>query len=186
MVEKMLEVCIIRPSQSTYYASAMMVHKKEGSWNMCPNYRELNKITIEDKLTISVIGELVDELYGAMYFRKLDLHLGYHHIRLKEEDIAKIVSITHEGDYGFFLMPFGLRNELSTFQSLMNSIFKPILRNFILVFFDDILIYSKSWEEHGTHIKVKTYHDSHKYFLEHIFSLEEKQKWVTKMLGYDF
>jgi hypothetical protein len=144
----------IQPSKSPFGAPVLFVKKKDGSTRMCIDYRALNKITIKNKYPLPRVEELFDRLLGAKYFSKLDLRSGYHQVRIEPDDIPKTAFRTRYGHYEFKVLPFGLTNAPATFMQMMHQLFRDYLDNFVVIFLDDILIYSKTEAEHMEHIKL--------------------------------
>ncbi|GJT35906.1 putative reverse transcriptase domain-containing protein [Tanacetum coccineum] len=144
----------IRPSSSPWGAPVLFVKKKDGSFRMCIDYRELNKLTVKNRYPLPRIDDLFDQLQGSSVYSKIDLRSGYHQLRVREEDIPKTAFRTRYGHYEFQVMPFGLTNAPAVFMDLMNRVCKPYLDKFVIVFICDILIYSKSKQEHEEHLKI--------------------------------
>ena len=132
----------------------LFVKKKDGTLRLCIDYRQLNKLTVKNKYLLPRINDLFDQQKGASIFSKIDLRFGYHQLRIKDVDVHKTAFKTRYGHYEFLVMPFGLKNAPTTFMDLMNHVFRPYADQFVVVFIDDILVYSKDWENHDTHLRV--------------------------------
>ena len=151
-IKDLLAQGFIRPSCSPYGAPVLFVPKKDGRWRMCIDYRALNKQTIKDRYPLPRIDLLLDRLGQARVFSKLDLAQGYHQIAMAKDSVEKTAFYTNLGQWEYLVMPFGLCNAPSTFQRLMNTIFEKEINSFVLVYLDDILIYSRSMGEHWDHL----------------------------------
>ena len=132
----------------------LFVKKKDGTFRLCVDYRQLNKMTMKNKYPLPKIDDLFDQLKGVSFFSKIDLRYGYHQLRIKDMDVHKTVFRKQYGHYEFLIMPFGLTNALAAFIDLMNRVFRPYVDQFVMVFVDDILVYSKDRENHDTHLWV--------------------------------
>ncbi|KAK8919358.1 hypothetical protein KSP39_PZI021140 [Platanthera zijinensis] len=153
-LQELIDKNFIRPSSTPWGAPVLFVKKKEGTLRLCVDYRELNKLTVKNKYPLPRIEDLFDQLVNARVFSKLDLRYGYHQLRIKEEDIFKTAFSTRYGHFEFLVMPFGLTNAPAAFMDLMNRVFKDYLDRFVIVFIDDILIYSPTEEEHAWHLRL--------------------------------
>ena len=144
----------VKPSTSPWGAPVLFVKKKDGSLRLCTDYRELNKVTIRNQYPLPWINDLFDQLQGVRVFSKIDMRSGYHQLKIWSEDVPKTAFRKRYGHYEFLIMPFGLTNAPAAFMDLMNRIFQPYLDQFVIVFIDDILIYSGSKEDHEGHLRV--------------------------------
>jgi len=147
-VNELLQNDMIKASVSLFASPVLLVKNKTGDWRLCVDYRRLNALTVKDKFPLPVIDEFMDELAGSKWFTSLDMRSGFHQIRMKEADQYKTAFQTHHGHFEYKVMPYGVTGDPATFQRVMNWVLAPLLRVCVIVFIDDILIYSKSWEQH--------------------------------------
>ncbi|GJZ74904.1 putative reverse transcriptase domain-containing protein, partial [Tanacetum coccineum] len=172
-LQELSDMGFIRPSSSPWGAPVLFVKKKDGSFRMCIDYRELNKLTVKNRYPLPRINDLFDQLQGSSVYSKIDLRSGYHQLRVRDEDIPKTAFRTRYGHYEFQVMPFGLTNAPAVFMDLMNRVCIPYLDKFVIVFIDDILIYSKTKEEHDVHLRL-------------ILELHKKEELYAKFSKCDF
>ena len=153
-LQELLEKRFIHPSVSPWGAPVLFVKKKDGTIRLCINYRQLNKLAVKNKYLLPRIDDLFNQLKGASVFSKINLRSGYHQLRIKDTDVHKTAFRTRYGHYEFLVMSFGLTNAPAAFMDLMNHVFRSYVDQFVVVFIDDILVYSKDQENHDTHLRV--------------------------------
>ncbi|GJT16738.1 putative reverse transcriptase domain-containing protein [Tanacetum coccineum] len=163
----------IRPSSSPWGVPVLFVRKNDGSFRMCIDYREMNKLTVKNRYPLPRIDDLFDQLQGSQFFLKIDLRSGYHQLRVHKDDIPKTAFRTRYGHFEFTVMPFGLTNAPTIFMDLMNRVCRPYLDKFVIVFIDDILIYSKTQEDHVEHLRL-------------VLGLLKREKLYAKFSKYEF
>ena len=144
----------IRPSTSPWGASVLVAKKRGKTLRLCSDYRQLNKVMIQNRYLLPRIKDLFDQLRGARVYFKIDLRTGYHQLRVRDTDIPKTTFMTRYGHFEFMVMPFGLTNALAAFMDLMYRVFQPYLDQFVVVLMDDILVYSQSEWEHEYHLTI--------------------------------
>ena len=153
-LQELLDKGFIRPSTSPWGAPVLFAKKKDKTLQLCIDYRQSNRVTIKNQYPLPRIDDLFDQLRGARVYSKIDLRTSYHQLRVRETDIPKIAFRTWYGHFEFTVMPFGLMNALAAFMDLMHRVFQPYLDQFVVVFVDDILIYSQSEREHEDHLRI--------------------------------
>lgn len=179
-LDELLDAGFIRPSKAPYGAPVLFQKKQDGSLRLCIDYRALNKVTVKNHYPIPLIADLFDQLGDATYFTKLDLRSGYHQVRIAAGDEEKTACVTRYGAFDWLVMPFGLTNAPATFCTLMNQVFQEYLDKFVVVYLDDIVIYSKTLEEHQKHLR--------KVFVKlrehHLFVKREKCAFAQQEIGF--
>nr|GEY87273.1 putative reverse transcriptase domain-containing protein [Tanacetum cinerariifolium] len=172
-LQRLVDRGFIRPSTSPWGAHVLFVKKKDETFRICIDYQELNKLTIKNRYPLPMIDDLFDQLQGSIIYSKIDLRSGYYQLRVRDEDIPKTAFRIRYGHYEFQVMPFGLTNAPAVFTDLINRVCKPYLDKFVIVFIDDILIYSRNEEEHANHLRI-------------ILEVLQKEKLYAKVSKCDF